>query len=179
MPQIADAAPRRVLPRTGRLLYNHRPMRVPSPTLQAGVVLALLGALLGSAHAQQAGFDGERLAPAAGAAGGVFVERPVVPFHLGYGFGFFLPFAADGVVVRDAAGTLIGRPLDGAGSADLLASLGLFDRLEIALHLPVRFYYAGDASAAPLIASRGIGDLRIVPKVSIVQGGGMSFWWAL
>src|SRR3954464_6241580 len=125
--------------------------------LVVGVVATVLVATFTSrtARAQLRGFEGERLAPAAGAAGGVFVERPVVPFHLGYGFGFFLHFADDAVVVRDAAGAVIGRPLDGAASADLLASLGLFDRLEIALHLPVRFYYAGDASAAPLIASRG------------------------
>ena len=36
---------------------------------------------------------------------------------------------------------------------------------ELALGLPVRLYYTGDDSAAPLVASRGIGDLRLVPKV--------------
>src|SRR5947209_155943 len=103
-------------------------------TLVAAVVIAA-----GATARAQAGFEGERLAPAAGAAGGVFVERPVVPFHLGYGFGLFLHFADDAVVVRDAAGgATLGTPLDGAASADLLASLGLFDFLELAVHLPVR-----------------------------------------
>src|SRR3954451_24865625 len=114
------------------------------------LVLAALGLRAGTARAQVYGFEGERLAPAAGAAGGLFVERPVVPFHLGYGFGLFLHFADDAVVVRDAAGTMVGRPLDGAFSADLLGSIGLFDRLELALHVPVRLYYTGDGSAAPL-----------------------------
>lgn len=143
---------------------------------QALVVGAVLAAAIPEAAAQQ-GFDGERLAPAAGAAGGLFVERPVVPFHLGYGFGFFLHFADDAVVVRDATGATLGKPLDGALSSDLLASIGLFDFLELALHLPGRLYYEGDASAAPLLASRGLGDLRFVPKVSFGRGGDTRLGW--
>jgi outer membrane protein OmpA-like peptidoglycan-associated protein len=146
------------------------------------VILSVVGAALtgaaGIARAQVRGFDGERLAPAAGAAGGVFVERPVVPFHLGYGFGLFLHFADDAVVVRQN-GNQIGTPLDGSLSTDLLASIGLFDHLELALHLPIRLYYEGDASAAPLIAGRGLGDLRFVPKVSIVRGGDAKVGWVL
>src|SRR5215212_4626879 len=113
----------------------------------AVVVVAASVGMVPAARAQQAGFDGERLAPAAGAAGGVFVERPVVPFHLGYGLGLFLHFADDAVVVRDAAGAMTGKPLDGAFSGDLLGSIGLFDFFELAVHLPVRLYYQGDASA--------------------------------
>jgi outer membrane protein OmpA-like peptidoglycan-associated protein len=149
------------------------------PLLQTWLVLALLLTLISAARAQQQGFEGERLAPAAGAAGGLFVERPVVPFHLGWGFGFFLHFADDAVVVRDAAGTMTGIPLDGALSADLLASLGLFDFLELAVHLPLRAYYTGDASAPPLLAARGLGDLRLVPKVTVGRGGDASSGWVL
>ena len=148
--------------------------------LVLGVLAAALVATFTSrtARAQTRGFDGERLAPAAGAAGGVFVERPIVPFHLGYGFGLFLHFADDPVVVRQG-GSQIGVPLDGSVSTDLLASIGLFDRLELAVALPVRLYYEGDASATPLLAARGIGDLRFVPKVSIVRGGDAAFGWVL
>src|SRR3954452_19617230 len=101
----------------------------------AVLVAALSVAVVSTARAQVRGFDGERLAPAAGAAGGVFVERPIVPFHLGFGLGLFLHFADDAVVVRQGA-AVIGTPLDGAVSTDLLASIGLFDHLELALHLP-------------------------------------------
>jgi outer membrane protein OmpA-like peptidoglycan-associated protein len=141
-------------------------------------VVAAVAAPSTMARAQVRGFDGERLEPAAGAAGGVFVERPIVPFHLGYGLGLFLHGADDAVVVRQGA-TVVGVPLDGAVSADLLASIGLFDHLELALALPIRIYYQGDASAAPLIASRGLGDLRFVPKVSIVRGGDAAVGWVL
>src|SRR5688572_10698859 len=153
-------------------------MRIVPRVVLALVVVAVLAAPSRIARAQLHGFEGERLAPAAGAAGGLFVERPVVPFHLGYGFGLFLHLADDPVVVRQG-GTMIGVPLDASVSSDLMASIGLFDRLELALHLPVRLYYEGDASAAPLVASRGLGDLRFVPKVSIVRGGDAAFGWVL
>ena len=130
------------------------------------------------ARAQLRGFEGERLAPAAGAAGGVFVERPIVLNHLGYGFGLFLHLADDAVVLRQG-GTQIGTPLDGSVSTDLLASIGLFDHLELAFALPIRLYYEGDDSAAPLVASSGLGDLRFVPKVSIVRGGDAAVGWVL
>jgi hypothetical protein len=154
--------------------------RLPRILLVAVAAALLVAAVAPAARAQQSGFDGERLAPAAGAAGGVFVERPVVPFHLGYGLGLFLHFADDAVVVRDAAtGATIGKPLDGAVSTDLLGSIGLFDHFELALHLPLRLYYHGDGSAAPLLASRGIGDLRVVPKVSFFRRGDAALSWAL
>jgi outer membrane protein OmpA-like peptidoglycan-associated protein len=158
--------------------YTAAPMRL----LRYAALVAAVVIAAGTAARAQSGFDGERLAPAAGAAGGVFVERPVVPFHLGYGFGLFLHFADDAVVVRGAAGgagvTTLGTPLDGAVSADLLASLGLFNFLEVAVHLPVRLYYTGDGSAAPLIASRGLGDLRLVPKAAFGRGGSAALGWA-
>ena len=116
------------------------------------------------------GLDGERFAPATGAAGGLLLERPVVPAHLGYGLGLFLNFADDAVVARDqASGETVGTPLDHGLSADLLASLGLFAYFELALHLPVRLLWAGDATTvggSALEAAPGLGDLRLVPKVA-------------
>jgi outer membrane protein OmpA-like peptidoglycan-associated protein len=146
----------------------------------AGLLLLASSSAPAQAQVAPAGFDGERLAPATGAAGYVFVEQPVVPFHLGYGLGLFLHFADDAVVVRDAAtGAVVGTPLERAASLDLLASIGLFNRLELGFGLPVRLSYAGDGSAAPLVASRGIGDLRVAPKLMIAKGGNAAFWWAL
>ena len=75
----------------------------------------------------------------------MFVERPIVPFHLGYGLGLFLHGADDAVVVRQGA-AVVGTPLDGSVSADLIASLGLFDRLELALALPIRRWPLADAA---------------------------------
>lgn len=141
--------------------------------ISAGLLLVTLTAAAASARAQ--GLDGERFAPAAGAAGGFFVERPVVPGHLGYGLGLFLHFADDSLVLRDrVSGAERAKLLDAALSADLLASLGLFDWLELALHLPVRLIYQGDAAlvdGGALAAGAGMGDLRLVPKMTLLHEG--------
>jgi outer membrane protein OmpA-like peptidoglycan-associated protein len=140
-------------------------------------VLAALTALaaLAATPAQAQGLDGERFAPAAGAAGGFAVERPAVPGHLGYGLGLFLHLADDALVVRDrASGEVEETLLDTALSLDLLASLGLFDRLELAIHLPVRLVYQGASrtiDGAALAAAAGIGDLRLVLKATLLHDG--------
>jgi outer membrane protein OmpA-like peptidoglycan-associated protein len=143
-----------------------------------GLAFLLVTATLwvaGPAWAQSQGFDGERLAPAAGAAGGLVVERPVVPSHLGYGFALFLHGADDGVLVRDrATGATVGRALDSAVGADLIGSLGLGDMFELAVDLPVRLIYRGQAvtaGGAPLQAATGLGDLRLVPKATLLHSG--------
>jgi outer membrane protein OmpA-like peptidoglycan-associated protein len=151
---------------------NDRNMRPGSRGLGlAGA--AVLVAVAGPSFAD--GFDGERLAPAAGAAGGFVVERPVVPAHLGYGLGLILHGADDAVVERDnATGNTVARPLDSALGADLIGSLGLFDVAELALHLPVRLIYRGDpvtSNGAALQADAGVGDLRLVPKATLLRRG--------
>ena len=133
---------------------GHRTMRI-----RLGVVLSGLLLSVGPVLAQ--GLDGERFAPAAGAAGGFLLERPVVPAHLGYGLGLFLHLADDALLVRDRqSGETVATALDTAVSMDLLASLGLFDFAELAVHLPVRLVYEGEAfgvGGVPLQAASGLG----------------------
>jgi outer membrane protein OmpA-like peptidoglycan-associated protein len=140
-----------------------------------GLIFLALAATAGIGRARAQGLDGERFAPAAGAAGGFFVERPVVPAHLGYGLGLFLHLGDDALLVRDRpSGATRSLLLDTAFSLDLLASVGLFDRLELALHLPLRLVYSGEASTVdggPLAAGEGIGDLRLVPKLALLHHG--------
>jgi outer membrane protein OmpA-like peptidoglycan-associated protein len=136
----------------------------------------IIAALAGSAPTARAqGLDGERFAPAAGAAGGFVVERPAVPGHLGYGLGLFLHLADDALVVRDRpGGETRALLLDTAVSLDLIASLGLFDRFELGVHLPLRLVYEGDGQTlggAALAADGGLGDLRLVPKLVLLHDG--------
>src|SRR5687768_15089426 len=81
--------------------------------------LRLIGCvLLLATPASAQAFDGERFVPATGAAGGLQIERPVVPSHLGYGLGLFLNYADDPVSARQReTGALIGKPLDHGFSA--------------------------------------------------------------
>src|SRR5262245_60162222 len=129
--------------------------------------------LLLAAQAWAVGFDAERFAPAAGAAGGLQIERPAVPAHLEYSLGVFASFADDAVVARDDGGE-VARPLHRAVGTDLLASVGLFGQSEVAIDLPLRIFGSGDETPVPggtLNGSRGIGDLRIVAKATLDRIG--------
>ena len=141
----------------------------------------MVGLIACAAIAHADGLDGERFNPATSAEGGFVLEQPSVPFHLGWGLGLFLNVADDAVVER-GGDMVVTRPLDTAGSADLLGSLGLFNRLELGLHLPVHFIYDGDSvmsGGTTLTASSGVGDLRLVPKVALLRTGDVESHYVL
>jgi OmpA-OmpF porin, OOP family len=101
-----------------------------------------------------------------------------VPFHLGIGLGLFVGFADDSVVERDTGNDeVVARPVDTAVNADLVASIGLFGWAELALHLPVHLVYDGDVTGVGgtmAAAARGIGDVRITPKVELWGAGSVA-----
>ncbi|MGA9520794.1 MAG: OmpA family protein [Myxococcaceae bacterium] len=133
----------------------------------AGVLLALL-----SATASAQGFDGQRYQPAMGAAGGFVIERPIVPRHLGYSFGLIGNYGHDPVVIRRIGSPeIVGRPLQHALTADLLASFALFNVLELGVDVPLHALYMGDTSFAGARAAPGIGDIRLMPKLAHTFGG--------
>jgi outer membrane protein OmpA-like peptidoglycan-associated protein len=138
--------------------------------------------LAGSAFAAE-GLDGQRYSPAAGAAGGFWVERPLVLRHLGFGFGLFLNFADDAVVIRQEPNNAVyAEPLNRALTADLLLSLGLFDFLELAVVLPVDLVYSGDTvmtGGQTFQANAGLGEIRFVPKVLFWENGHPEFHYAI
>ena len=131
--------------------------------------------LIGGGAARADGFDGQRFVPAAGAAGGFEVERPIVPKHLGFGFGLFLHYGHDPVVERDlSTGREVAQPLRHAFTLDFLASIAFFNHLELGVHLPVDAVYIGDATVIggqAILAGAGVGDLRLIPKVMFWRGG--------
>src|SRR6478736_5029865 len=127
----------------------------------------ILAALGGVARAD--GFDGQRFVPAAGAAGGLVVERPLVPQHLGFGFGLFLNYGYAPVVDRDRPGGATTFVLQHAFTADLLASIGLGNIFEFAVGVPVDVAWMGvtDTFAGQRLSpGAGIGDIRLVPKMA-------------
>lgn len=136
------------------------------------LLLPIIAVAAASAPALADGFDGQRFSPAAGAAGGFWMERTLVQPHLGWGLGLFLHHADDPVVLDSDAG-IIARPLERALTLDLIGSLGLFDVAELAVGLPVHVVYTGDETVVGgniLAASEGIGDLRLVPKFRLLRG---------
>jgi len=146
-------------------------MRTRTLAVAAGVV-----GVLYAFPARGDGFNGQRFAPAVGAAGGFFVERANVADHLAFGFALFLNFADDPVVQTDRdTDEAVSRPLDSVLTLDLLASLGLFDVLELGIDLPIHALYDGDgliADGQTLTPSAGIGDLRLLPKAQLVRTSG-------
>jgi len=152
--------------------------------MRSALVLLAAVSITGlSATVRGDGFDGQRYVPAAGAAGGFEVERPIVPKHLGFGAGLFLHYGMDSVVTRNLANGLeLNQPLRHAFTLDFLASIAFFDHLELAVHLPIDAVYMGDGTtigAQPILASAGVGDLRIVPKVMFWRDGTQRFNWAI
>ena len=124
-------------------------------------------AAAGTAHAD--GFDGQRFEPAAGAAGGLNVERAMVPQHLGFGAGLFLNYGYSPVVDRDRPDGVTRLVLRHAFTMDFLGSIGLGDIFELAVGLPVDAAWMGDPTTFGgnnLAAGAGIGDLRLVPKMA-------------
>jgi OmpA-OmpF porin, OOP family len=137
-------------------------------------LLALLGLAAAAATARADGLDGERFVPSVGAEGTFVDEHPSVPSHLGWSLGLFLNYADDQIVLRDDAGNVASRPLHTGLTSDVTASIGLFGWSELGIGLPLHLIYDGDlytAGAARLDASAGIGDLRLVPKFTLLRRG--------
>lgn len=80
-------------------------------------------------------------------------------------FGAYLNYQRNPLVVTDEDGDVVRSLVDGRAGLDLVASATLFGPLALGLSLPVYFAQTGDAD--PSFA--GIGDLRVVPKLRIID----------
>jgi outer membrane protein OmpA-like peptidoglycan-associated protein len=81
-------------------------------------------------------------------------------------FGAYLNYQTNPLVITDADGEITGSLVDGRAGLDLVASATLFGPLALGLSLPTYFAQTGDGD--PSFA--GIGDLRIVPKLRLLDG---------
>lgn len=130
---------------------------------------ALFAISLAATRARADGFDGQRFVPAAGAAGGLVVERPIVPQHLGFGFGLFLDYGYDPVLDRDRPAGVTRAVLQHALTMDLLGSIGFGNIFELAVGLPIDAAWIGTADTfmgQRLDVGPGVGDIRLVPKMA-------------
>jgi outer membrane protein OmpA-like peptidoglycan-associated protein len=132
---------------------------------------SLVAALLAGGLARADGFDGQRFVPAIGAAGGLNVERPTVPQHLGFGVGLFMNYGYDAVVDRDRPAGVTRHVLQHGFTLDFMGSIGFGDIFELAVGLPVDAVWMGTATnfnGQALATNAGVGDIRVVPKMA---------WW--
>ncbi|MBL9038109.1 MAG: OmpA family protein, partial [Archangium sp.] len=93
--------------------------------------------------------------------------------HQCWNLGLLFQYALNPLVLKDAnGGTRVGRLVDHQLTADLYGSLGIFERFELGVHLPL---YIQSAGSSPLLNARyvgegwifGAGDLRLLPRVRI------------
>jgi outer membrane protein OmpA-like peptidoglycan-associated protein len=146
----------------------------------AGAGVTLL-ALFAAPPARAGGFTNERQQPSAGAHDVLGVESALVPPHLAVSGAAYLSYADEPLrlTAADSRASLV------AGQTTLTvgASLGLLDRFELALALPVSAQRAGQVGAygpgltAP--SGAGVGDLLVVPKAQLFAVSGLSAALAL
>jgi outer membrane protein OmpA-like peptidoglycan-associated protein len=146
-----------------------RPLQLRSPFVRSALALALLVAMGSPARAQnKAGFALNNFQPAINLQNFYVTEDTRLLPHLGLSLGMMLDYAHrplrlqldDGATERDLVGYHV--------NMNFLFGLGLFDRIEIGLLLPVTIAQGtGSLSSLGSMASSlsgGAGDLRFIPK---------------
>ncbi len=120
----------------------------------------------------------ERFRPAIDDKGLVTTESGSIPTHLGFQTGLDLNYALNPLVIRDANGDVVGDIVSHRVAGDALFTIGLFDYVSLGVDLPITFLQVGGdvqqnlADAVGVssgLASVGIGDLKIAPKVRILR----------
>lgn len=93
--------------------------------------------------------------------------------HLTPSAGLFLHFVDDPIQVTNADGEPEERLVDDQLKGEVSAALGLFDWVDVGFILPVALYQKGDSSTSfdlnDGISSFALGDLRLVPKVRLLD----------
>ena len=139
------------------------------------VVLVLLGAVDARAQGRSLDFDLQPFGMAATSRGLLSLEGTQIGAHLFPRAVLQLSYANDPLVYQGFGQTT--HALRHRVAAELAFSVGLWDRVEFGLALPLSLYQRGDTLPAsppldsPTVAAAGVGDLRLVPKVRIFGNG--------
>ena len=155
------------------------PLRARRSRRGAAVAAALL-AIPALARAQAStAIAVQRFQPLGGARDLLGVPSARIPDHLELGGAVFLDFASEPLRLVPASGTS-GQEVSLVSSQTVMtvaATIGLLDRFELSLALPVALQSSGDpaSSADPSFPSgvpgTGLGDLRFTPKARIAEIG--------
>ncbi|MFO0585663.1 MAG: hypothetical protein U0229_25560 [Anaeromyxobacter sp.] len=147
---------------------------------RAGVVaVALLAGGGAAAQTLDSGFVADRFQPRLGARDVLAVESAEVPEHLEVNGGLWLNYADHPLKLVAKGATSFQVPLVSSQSVlDVGASVGLLDRLEVAAVLPVVLSQAAGKTSAfdalPGATGAGLSDLRVTPKVRLLELGGLA-----
>ena len=147
--------------------------------LRVAPVAALVAvAALASAHAEPR-FDAQQLHMPATSSGYMAVDDPGVLGHLRGQAGVMLSYGRDPIVLRGADGAILsdGHLVRNQTALEIVGSVGILDRLEIGLAMPILLQQSGDDAAVvndaagTLRDARGVafGDLRLDVKVLAID----------
>ncbi|XXF76448.1 Ig-like domain-containing protein [Myxococcaceae bacterium GXIMD 01537] len=136
--------------------------------------LAVVGVARASGVSQA--IDVQQYKPGPGVSDILGVHGARVSPHLGWSVGLSFNYANKPLnFYNPRTDTITAALVKSQFGADLMGSIGLFDRLELGLVLPVTLQSSDpapglDSSFADGVSSGGIGDLRLVPKGKLVEG---------
>ncbi|MDP2341252.1 MAG: OmpA family protein [Deltaproteobacteria bacterium] len=138
------------------------------------VVVVALALSSGAARAEETRFPAERFRPSTTRAGLLDVEWGGVGEHMQWDVALWGNYALNPLVVYDGdvrAGSLVAHRF----GSDLVASVALFDWIEVAADLPLVIFQTRDTTGLPAsldaadLSIVGVGDLRVAPKVRLLR----------
>ena len=140
--------------------------------------LLLCAARSRPAAAEENGFPIERLHLALDSEGVGPVEWADVLPHLTWQAGTWLLTEDDPLVIYDqSSGDTLGALVDSRAGRSLFGAIGLAGRYQAGIELPLILYQDRDSTLPgttqplPALSSTGLGDLRLVGKVSLLRQG--------
>lgn len=139
--------------------------RFARPACALSFLLATLGA--GTAMAQEKlELDVQTFQPAAGPHAIFSLESSSVLEHLQPAATVLLNYASRPLMLRQSGGEDVAL-VDQQVALHLAAGIGLFDRVQVDLGLPI--YLINDSALPGSAVDGGVGDLRLAPKVAILS----------
>ncbi|RKG83410.1 cell envelope biogenesis protein OmpA [Corallococcus exercitus] len=164
-------------------LVGRRFRRAGNFLARAGGALAVFVTALfagTSAHAQATAvsqaIDVQQYKPGPGVADVLAVHGAKVQRHLGWNVGLSVNYADKPLNFFDPRSeTYVTALVKSQVGVDLMGAVGLFDRFEIGVVLPITIQSsenspAVDSSFANGVSGGGIGDLRLIPKARLLDG---------
>lgn len=137
-----------------------------------GLVLMTLQSPAGAQSSAQ--FPSLRFEPAASPLNFFITESGQTLPHLGFSGGFYLHYAHRPLqLVKRSTDQVLDNLIDYQVNLNLLVALGLFDRFEVGLDLPIALGQSSDGmtflrpSDPTSGLGAGVGDLRLIPKARI------------
>ncbi|WP_233612040.1 Ig-like domain-containing protein [Corallococcus sp. AB045] len=168
------------LPLVGRRFRRAGDLLARAGGALAVFVMALVVGMGTPAHAQATAvsqaIDVQQYKPGPGVADVLAVHGAKVQRHLGWNVGLSVNYADKPLNFFDPrSDTYVTSLVKSQVGFDLMGAVGLFDRFEIGVVLPITIQGsenspAVDSSFANGVSGGGIGDLRLIPKARLLDG---------